>query len=126
MKAYLYYDESGEDPDWVLRELDDDGHVVEDHILDHRGHIPEDDLDVAVALATRLLGRGNLQVERTVETTGDVIYVLSPAEGPTELTYPKRIQTVGNSLCVLVDRSVADALGVDRGDWVEITIRRVE
>ena len=42
-----------------------------------------------------------------------------------ELVYSKRLQTVGNSLCVIVDRSVADALGVDRGDWVQVTIRRV-
>jgi len=44
---------------------------------------------------------------------------------PQELVYSKRLQTVGNSLCVIVDRSVADALGVDRGDWVQVTIRRV-
>jgi len=45
---------------------------------------------------------------------------------PESLTISKRITTTGTSLAVVIDRPVADELGVDYGDMVEITIRRVK
>lgn len=45
---------------------------------------------------------------------------------PVELTSTKRLQRDGSGLGIHVDRAITDALGVDYGDLVEVTIRRVE
>lgn len=48
------------------------------------------------------------------------------ADLPESLTITKRLQKDGSGLGVHVDRNIADELGVDYGDMVEITIRRVK
>ena len=116
ISATIYWDDDSDpaNPGWLLRVIDDEPGYSEDVPLDTDG-----DEDAAANEAAGYLGWRSVIKEATRDG-----WALSPR--PRELTVSKRLQVVGNSLCVIVDRSVADELGVDRGDWVEYTIRRVE
>lgn len=44
----------------------------------------------------------------------------------TEITYPAKVHTWGNSLCVTLPKSFAAKLGLNPDDDVDVTIRLVE
>lgn len=38
----------------------------------------------------------------------------------------KRLRQIGKSQCVIIDKSILDALGVAKGDFVEIDVKRID
>ena len=49
-------------------------------------------------------------------------------KGPIDRSAPftKRVQAIGNSLCIYLDNALLDATGAMRGDEVDVRLRRID